>query len=80
MVLRRKRLVLSRQFQPHSRLVWSCRSLFLTSYSNELMEHCSTTTPEDEDTDTVTELLEQKKAILTDLDTRITSIIDEDLE
>jgi len=47
---------------------------------NELIECCNTTTPEDDDTDTVTELLsqlEQKKAILTDLVTRIASIIDE---
>ena len=48
---------------------------------NELMEQCITTDPEEEDVDALTELLtqlERKKAILTDLDTRIMSIINED--
>jgi len=47
---------------------------------SELMERCNTTDPEEEDVDALTELLtqlERKKAILTDLDTRIMSIINE---
>ena len=39
---------------------------------NELMERCNTTDPEEDDADTLSDLLaqlERKKAILTDLDT-----------
>ena len=47
---------------------------------NELMERCSTTDPQEEDADTLAELiaqLERKQTILTDLDTRIPTTIDE---
>ena len=47
----------------------------------ELIERCNTTDPEEDDADTLAELLsqlERKKSILTDLDTRIASTINEE--
>ena len=69
-----KRLVQSRRgYRAHF------KRLFTTI--NELMERCNSTEPEEEDADTLSKLLvqlERKKAILTDLDTRIGAIINED--
>ena len=67
------------------RIVQSCRGywahlkcLFTTTL--ELLERCNTTTPEEEDLDSLTELISQldrKKNILADLDKQIAARIDE---
>ena len=72
-----KRLIQSRRgYRAH------LKRLFTTTL--ELLERCNTTTPEEEDPDTLTELISQlnrKKSILADLDKEIaTRINEEELE
>ena len=55
----------------------------LFTSTNELLERCNTSSPEEDDADTLSELLsqlERKKTILTDLDKQILAIINEEAE